>query len=180
MKVIPTNIPDVIIIQPNIYKDHRGYFFEPYNKNTFETIRITHQFVQDNQSLSKKDVIRGLHFQKPPYAQAKLVRVVCGSVLDVAVDIRKNSPSYGQYAIVKLTAEENNMLWIPEGFAHGFAALEDNTILSYKTSNYYNKESEETLLWSDKTLNIPWNISNPIISEKDEEAILFKDFISPF
>ncbi len=180
MKVIPAAIPDLWIISPDIYSDNRGLFFESYNKKTFELFHIHHDFVQDNQSISNKNVIRGLHFQKPPFAQAKLVRVVFGSALDVAVDIRKNSPFYGKNVMVKLTANENNMFWIPEGFAHGFVALEDNTVLHYKTTNYYNKQAEDALLWNDEILDIPWNISNPIVSEKDAKALSFCDFVSPF
>lgn len=180
MKIISTKIPDLLIIHPTIYNDNRGVFFESYNKQTFSLHGLVADFVQDNQSISTKDVIRGLHFQKPPYAQGKLVRVIYGVALDVAVDIRRHSPSYGQYVKVILTAEENNMLWIPEGFAHGFVALQENTIFHYKTTNYYNKNAEDALLWNDVDLNIDWQISNPIISEKDACANPFKDFISPF
>lgn len=180
MKIIPTTISDLLIIYPTIYKDHRGLFFESYNKQTFASYGLIAEFVQDNQSISAKNVIRGLHFQRPPYAQTKLVRVVSGSAIDVVVDLRKHSPSYGKYVKVLLTSAENTMFWIPEGFAHGFIALENNTILHYKASNYYNKKSEDALLWSDIHLNIDWGISNPIISEKDACAASFKDFISPF
>lgn len=180
MKIISTKIPDLLIIHPTIYKDNRGFFFESYNKQTFALHGLVPEFVQDNQSKSTKDVIRGLHFQKPPYAQGKLVRVISGAALDVAVDIRKHSPYYGQYVKVILSAEENNMIWIPEGFAHGFVSLQDNTIIHYKTTNYYNKNAEDALLWNDVNLNIDWQISNPIISEKDACANQFANFISPF
>ncbi|MDY0015383.1 MAG: dTDP-4-dehydrorhamnose 3,5-epimerase [Bacteroidales bacterium] len=180
MEIIPTTISDLFIIYPTIYKDQRGHFFESYNKKTFASYGLIADFVQDNQSLSAKNVIRGLHFQRPPYAQTKLVRVISGAAMDVAVDIRKDSSSYGKYVNVLLTAAENTIFWIPEGFAHGFIALENDTILHYKTTNYYNKESEDALLWSDIHLNIDWGISTPIISEKDACAASFKDFVSPF
>ena len=160
MKIIPTSISDLLIIHPTIYKDPRGYFFESYNKQIFASYGLMADFVQDNQSLSAKNVIRGLHFQRPPYAQTKLVRVISGAVMDVAVDIRKDSPYFGKYVSVLLTAAENTMFWIPEGFAHGFIALENNTILHYKTSNYYNNESENALLWNDINLNHKQSICN--------------------
>ncbi|MDD3280176.1 MAG: dTDP-4-dehydrorhamnose 3,5-epimerase [Bacteroidales bacterium] len=180
MNIISTTISNLFIIYPTIYEDKRGHFFESYNKQTFAYYGLIADFVQDNQSLSAKNVIRGLHFQRPPYAQTKLIRVISGAAMDVAVDIRKDSPSYGKYVNVLLTAAENTMFWIPEGFAHGFIALENDTILHYKTTNYYNKESEDALLWSDIHLNIDWGVSTPIISEKDACAASFKDFISPF
>jgi dTDP-4-dehydrorhamnose 3,5-epimerase len=180
MKIIPTEIPDLLIIQPTVFRDNRGSFFESYNKKTLETKDFYADFVQDNQSISHKNVVRGLHFQQPPFAQGKLVRVVVGSALDVAVNIRKSSPFYGKHVMIELNAKENTMFWIPEGFAHGFVALEDHTILHYKVNNYYNKNAEATLLWNDKDLNINWNTSNPIVSEKDQEGLSFKDFISPF
>ncbi|NLE63664.1 MAG: dTDP-4-dehydrorhamnose 3,5-epimerase [Bacteroidales bacterium] len=180
MEVIKTNIPDVLVIRPQIFTDKRGCFFESYNKKLLASKGFNVDFLQDNQSISHKGVIRGLHFQAPPFAQGKLVRVVSGRAIDVAVDIRKNSPFYGKHVMVTLSAKENNMFWIPEGFAHGFAALEDNTIFLYKTTNYYDKNSEDTLLWNDKDLNIQWNIKDPIISDKDAIATTFKDFKSPF
>lgn len=180
MKIISTTIPDLLIIYPDIFSDERGLFFESFNKKKFEELHFTKDFVQDNQSVSNKNVLRGLHFQKPPYAQGKLVRVVYGSAFDVAVDLRKNSPCYGKHFIIKLSATENNMFWIPEGFAHGFIALQDNTIFNYKTTDYYHKEAEMTLRWNDELLNIPWNITNPIVSEKDAMGLSFNDFISPF
>lgn len=180
MKVIPTNIHDLLIIQPSVFEDSRGHFFESYNKELFNTQGITIEFLQDNQSLSQKGVLRGLHFQNPPYAQAKLVRVVTGAVLDVAVDIRKNSPTYGKHVAAILSSKNKTMLYIPEGFAHGFLVLEDNTIFSYKCSNTYHKESEEGIVWCDTDLNINWGISNPSLSEKDKNAKKFKEFISKF
>ncbi|MBL4593232.1 MAG: dTDP-4-dehydrorhamnose 3,5-epimerase, partial [Flavobacteriales bacterium] len=141
---------------------------------------IKDSFVQDNQSLSQKNVLRGLHFQKPPFTQAKLIKVVQGSVLDVAVDLRKNSETYGQHYATKLSGANKRMFYIPEGFAHGFLTLEDNTIFSYKCSNFYNTGSEDALLWNDKDLNINWEIDNPLLSEKDEQAQSFNQFITPF
>ena len=181
MEIIETKIPDLVIIKPAVFKDDRGYFFESYNKEKFLSKGIDQNFVQDNESKSMKGVLRGLHFQKRPYSQGKLVRVMKGAVLDVAVDIRKNSPTYGQWESIVLTDDNKFMYWIPPGFAHGFVTLEDNTVFFYKCTNVYNKESEGSLLWNDPTLNINWgDITDPILSEKDREAPLFKDFVSPF
>ena len=141
---------------------------------------LNSNFVQDNESKSQKNVLRGLHFQKPPFAQAKLVRVIKGAVLDVAVDIRKDSPTYGEWESVELTEENKLMYWIPAGFAHGFLTLKDDTIFSYKCTNVYNKESEGSIKWDDSILNINWNIQNPIISEKDKKSPSFNGFITPF
>jgi len=168
------------LLQPSIFQDARGYFFESYNYETFKKLGIEDVFVQDNQSFSKKNVIRGLHFQAPPFAQAKLVRVMKGAVMDVAVDLRKNSPTYGQHFSVELNEENQLQLYIPVGFAHGFAALEENTILAYKCSNIYHKDSERSIVFDDKDLNIHWNIENPIVTEKDLQGVCFKNFISPF
>ncbi|MEW6773325.1 MAG: dTDP-4-dehydrorhamnose 3,5-epimerase [Bacteroidota bacterium] len=180
MKIIETPLNGLYIIEPKVFKDERGYFYESYNQKIFEESGINNVFVQDNQSLSQKNVVRGLHFQHPPFAQAKLVRVIKGAVLDVAVDIRKNSPTYGKSFSIELNEENFLMLYIPVGFAHGFATLEDNTIFAYKCSNFYNKASEETILWNDEDLNIQWNISNPILSEKDKLGKKFCNFMSPF
>jgi dTDP-4-dehydrorhamnose 3,5-epimerase len=180
MKIIETPLKGLYVIEPKVFKDERGYFYESYNQKIFQNAGITDIFVQDNQSLSQKNVVRGLHFQSPPFAQAKLVRVIKGAVLDVVVDIRKNSPTYGKHYAIELTEENFLMLYIPIGFAHGFATLEDNTIFAYKCSNFYNKESEDTILWNDPDLNINWNFKNPILSEKDKNGKLFRDFISPF
>tara|TARA_B100000902_G_scaffold381427_1_gene417929 strand:+ start:9369 stop:9911 length:543 start_codon:yes stop_codon:yes gene_type:complete len=180
MKIIKTNIDDLLLIKPKIYSDNRGHFFESWNKNIFNENIINVNFIQDNQSLSKKGVIRGLHFQNPPYAQGKLVRVIKGKVLDVALDIRKKSKSYGKYFSIELSGENNFMLWIPPGFAHGFSTLEDNTIFSYKCSGKYNKESENSILWNDPNLNINWKVKNPIISDKDQKSQKFTNFNSKF
>lgn len=180
MNIIKTPIPNLLVIEPKVFNDQRGYFFESYNKERFFENNMNMLFVQDNESKSGKGVLRGLHFQKPPYAQGKLVRVISGRVLDVAVDIRRGSPTYGLYHAVELDAISKKMFYIPEGFAHGFLTLEEDTIFSYKCTNYYNKESEGSILWSDKTIGVNWNIENPILSEKDKLGPLFKDFESPF
>ncbi len=181
MTAIPTDINDVIIIEPMVLKDDRGVFFESFQQQKFnDLIGDAITFVQENESISKKDVLRGLHFQKPPFAQGKLVRVISGSVLDIAVDIRKNSSTYGKHVAVELSAENKRQLWIPAGFAHGFVALEDDTVFQYKCTNYYNKNAEDALLWNDETLGINWNIQQPILSPKDELAASFNSFVSPF
>ena len=181
MKIIeqPT-ISGLKLLSPTVFNDERGYFFESYNYETFKNLGITEIFLQDNGSCSKKNVIRGLHFQVPPFAQAKLVRVMKGAVLDVAVDLRKNNPTYGQHFSVVLNEENKLQFFIPVGFAHGFAALEEHTVFAYKCSNIYHKDSERSILFNDKDLNIHWNIDNPIVTTKDLQAINFKDFISPF
>lgn len=180
MEVTKTFIEGLLILQPKVFEDARGYFYEPYNKKVIASAGITDNFVQDNQSMSQKGVVRGLHFQKPPFAQAKLVRVIQGAVWDVVVDIRKNSPTYGKYFGIELSAANKTMFYIPEGFAHGFVTLEENTLFFYKCSNYYNKESEDCILWNDKDINIPWNISNPVISEKDQNGKPFSGYNSIF
>ena len=180
MELIETKLKGCYIVQPRVFKDERGYFFESYNNDVFKKAGLFIDFVQDNQSLSNKGVLRGLHFQNPPSAQGKLVRVITGAVYDVAVDIRKNSPTYGEYVGVELNEENKTIFYIPEGFAHGFATLKDNTIFSYKCTNVYNKASEGCILWDDKDLGINWNIENPILSSKDLEGTLFKNFESAF
>lgn len=181
MEIVETGIKDLVIIKPVVFEDDRGYFFESYNKLKFLEKGIDVNYVQDNESRSGKNVLRGLHFQKPPYTQGKLVRVMRGSVLDVAVDLRKHSPTYGKWASTILTDKNKWMYWVPAGFAHGFLTLEDNTVFFYKCTNVYNKESEGSLRWNDPDLNIDWGgIENPVLSQKDKEAPLFKDFFSPF
>jgi dTDP-4-dehydrorhamnose 3,5-epimerase len=166
-----TAIEGVVEIEPTIYGDHRGYFFESYHRQQFIDHGIGVEFVQDNQSFSHRGVLRGLHFQKPPYTQGKLVSVVKGSVLDVVLDLRTKSSSYGKHVAIVLSEEKQNRLWIPEGFAHGFLTLEDNTIFQYKCTNYYCKDSEATLLWNDPLLNIGWDIESPLVSDKDKLGI---------
>lgn len=180
MEVIETHIKGLLIIKPKVFADTRGYFFESYNENVFKQNNISVNFMQDNQSLSHTGVLRGLHFQAPPYDQGKLVRVITGAVLDVAVDIRKNSPTYGQHIALELTEDNKTMFYIPPGFAHGFLTLRDNTIFSYKCTNVYHKDSEGCVLWNDTDLNINWNVANPILSEKDLIGTPFKNFTSPF
>jgi dTDP-4-dehydrorhamnose 3,5-epimerase len=180
MKIIKADIPDVLIIQPDFYRDSRGYFFESYNKEIFARNGLFMEFVQDNESKSKKGVVRGLHFQYPPFEQGKLVRVVRGAVLDVAVDLRKNSPWYGKYTTVILTSENKWMYWIPAGFAHGFLTLKEGTLFSYKCTQLYNKQHEGCIRWNDPDLGIQWGISNPVVSTRDNQAPIFRDFISPF
>ncbi len=180
MKVVTTRITDLLIIEPDVYTDERGYFFESFQKINFRKLGIDADFVQDNESMSVKGVLRGLHFQVPPFAQGKLVRVVNGSALDVAVDLRKNSKTYGKWESVVLSAENKLMLWIPAGFAHGFLSLEDQTIFQYKCTNYYNKESEKGIIWNDPDLNIDWGIEKPLVSGKDLQGLHFKDISSPF
>lgn len=180
MEIIGCPIKGLLIIQPKVFQDDRGYFFESWSKREFIKNELGFDFVQDNQSLSHKGVLRGLHFQSPPFAQGKLVRVIQGSVLDIAVDIRKSSTTYGNHFAIELNENNKTMFFIPPGFAHGFATLSDNTIFSYKCTDYYNKESEGTILWNDSNLNINWLLDNPIISEKDKMGIIFSEFLSPF
>lgn len=180
MEIILEPMKGLYLIKPSVYGDQRGHFFESYRQNTMFELGIKQEFVQDNQSLSNKNILRGLHFQNPPFAQDKLVRVVLGKVLDVVVDIRKESATYGQHYVVELSGENFLMLLIPKGFAHGFYTLEDQTVFTYKCSNYYRMESEGGIRWDDPKLNIPWNASNPILSEKDKANPLFDDFNSPF
>jgi len=173
-------IEGLLVLKPRVFEDSRGYFFESFNQRLLEEAGLEEKFVQDNQSLSQKGVLRGLHFQKEPHAQGKLVRVIKGAVLDVVVDIRKNSPTYGKYFSIELTEKNKVMFWIPVGFAHGFLTLQDDTIFHYKCSNYYNKESESSIVWNDKDVNINWSIENPLLSEKDKAGVALKDFVSPF
>jgi len=174
------DITGVVEIIPKKFGDARGLFFESYSYKVFAEAGIDVNFVQDNQSLSQKGVLRGLHFQRPPYAQGKLVRVTTGSVLDVAVDIRKSSPTYGQAVTCKLDAAQHNMLYIPPGFAHGFVALQDNTTFLYKCTDYYQPAAEGGIIWNDPELNINWNIENPLISAKDAVLPRLTHFDSPF
>lgn len=180
MEVIKTPLEGLLVIEPKVFKDHRGYFYESYNAEAFKQASIDAVFVQDNQSLSQKGILRGLHFQAPPHAQGKLVRVIKGAVLDVVVDIRKSSPTYGQHFSIELTEENFKMFWIPPGFAHGFVTLEDYTIFSYKCTDVYNKSSEGGLLWNDPELGINWGIEQPVLSEEDTLNPSLKNFNSPF
>ena len=182
MKVTKTDIEGVLIIEPRLFNDARGYFFESYNRKNYEEAGITADFVQDNESCSTRGVMRGLHFQRPPYAQAKLVRCVKGKVLDVAVDIRKGSPTYGQHVAVELSEENHRQFFIPRGFAHGFAVLSDTAVFQYKCDNYYHPEADGGISIQDDTLGIDWQIdpTEALLSEKDTKHPLLKDFDSPF
>src|ERR1700710_1627429 len=175
MKITETSLKGLLIIEPRIFNDGRGYFFESYSKAKFLKAGLDFDFVQDNQSVSQKGAVRGLHAQFAPHAQAKLVRVIHGRVLDVAVDVRKNSPTYGKYETIELSGDNQLQFLIPEGFLHGFATLEDNTIFAYKVNNYYSKECETGVKWNDQTLAINWGIaeSDALISPKDELLPLF-------
>ena len=180
MKIIKYTIQGLVSIHPSVYGDKRGYFLESFNEKNFHESIVQLKFVQDNESLSMKNVLRGLHFQNPPYAQGKLVRVIKVSVLDVVVDLRKNSKTYGQNKKTILSEKEKNQLWVPPGFAHGFCSLEDETIFSYKCTEYYKPEAEVCILWDDESLGIDWGVKEPIISQKDLKGISFNDFLSPF
>ena len=176
MKIIETDIKGLYIIEPSKFEDERGHFCESYSKAAFLKEGIDIDFVQDNQSLSKKDVIRGMHFQTGAWAQDKLVRVAKGSVIDVAIDLRPKSPTYGDGIRIFLSEENGISLLIPKGFAHGFVSLEDGTVFQYKCSNFYNKDSESGIIYNDTELNINWGIENPIVSEKDLLLGSFREF----
>ena len=182
MENVKTYIDGVVIIEPRVFGDERGYFFESFSQREFEKLGINTVFVQDNESKSCYGVVRGLHFQAPPYAQAKLVRCVKGRIRDIAVDIRKGSPTYGKHVAVELTEDNHRLFFIPHGFAHGFSVLSETAVFQYKCDNYYTPQSEEALLWNDKDLNINWLIPDKhvVLSEKDRHHPLFKDFESPF
>lgn len=179
-KKIATAIEDLWIIEPDVFGDARGYFKEAYNRASFEAIGLKMDFKQDNLSFSRKGTLRGLHFQAPPHAQGKLVSVVSGEVLDVAVDIRKGSPTYGQHVAVLLSGENHKMFYVPPGFAHGFLVLSEVCYFSYKCTEVYNKGAEGGLMWNDPSLDIQWKYENPLISEKDGFYTPFKEFESPF
>ncbi len=177
MNVIKTAIPDVLIFEPKIFGDERGFFFESFNHKLFEeAVGYPVTFVQDNHSKSSKGVLRGLHYQLPPHAQGKLVRCVAGEVFDVAVDIRKSSPTFGQWVGVHLSGENKRQLWIPEGFAHGFLTLSESAEFLYKATNYYAPQSEREIIWNDKSLNIEWPYQGSLnISKKDKLGLNFLD-----
>lgn len=182
MKIIETAIKDLYVIEPNVFGDSRGYFLESFNLEKFEAAIGRVNFVQDNESCSQKGVLRGLHFQRPPFEQAKLVRVIKGRVLDVAVDLRKDSPTYGEHVALELSGENKKQLFVPRGFAHGFAVLEDDTIFSYKVDNKYAPDHEGGIMWNDPNLKINWELgeSEPLLSEKDKALEQFETFKSPF
>jgi dTDP-4-dehydrorhamnose 3,5-epimerase len=176
MNVIPTHIPDVLIIEPRIFGDDRGFFFESYNEKSFaEKTGISPKFVQDNHSLSTKNVLRGLHYQIKE-TQGKLVRAISGEVLDIAVDIRRSSPTFGQWASCLLSAENKRQFWVPEGFAHGFVVLSDSAEFLYKTTNYYAPQYDRVILWNDPDLGVDWQLKGePILSDKDKAGKRFKE-----
>ena len=180
MKINKTFIEDLLIIEPQLFKDDRGFFYESYNKNNLDKV-INIVFVQDNESKSDKGVIRGLHFQAPPFEQAKLVRCISGNILDVTVDLRTNSKTYGKFFSIELSSENNKQLFVPKGFAHGFQVLSEIAIVNYKVDEYYNPDSDSGLIWNDKDLSIDWNLDiKPILSDKDLKLMSFRELKSPF
>lgn len=182
MEIIKTEIEGLLIIEPRIFQDARGYFFESFSQREFEEKVGAMHFVQDNESMSTYGVMRGLHFQRPPYTQSKLVRCVSGKVLDVAVDIRKGSPTYGQHVAVELTGENHRQFFIPKGFAHGFAVLSERAVFQYKCDEFYHPEADAGISILDESLQIDWRIpaEAAILSDKDTRHALLKDFDSPF
>ena len=182
MNVIKTDIEGLFIIEPKVFGDHRGYFFESFSERDFNSQVCQVRFVQDNESKSRYGVLRGLHFQKPPYAQSKLVRVVKGAVLDVAVDIRMGSPTFGRHVAVELTEDNHRQFFISRGFAHGFVVLSDEVIFQYKCENFYEPESEGAIAWNDPALGIDWKIpaEDIILSEKDKKHPVLAEIVSPF
>ena len=180
IKVTKTEIEGLLIIEPEVFGDDRGYFLESYRKNSYKDLGVEAEFVQDNISKSQKGAIRGLHYQVGDNAQGKLCQVISGKVLDVALDIRFESPTFGKYFSIALSEQNKKQLWIPTGFAHGFSVLSDEAIFSYKCTEYYSKKSERSILYNDPDLNIDWKVDNPLVSEKDLKAKLFKDIEKDF
>lgn len=180
MEISATGFDNLFIIETQVYGDNRGYFYEGYNRKVLNDKGLEIDIAQTNISKSQVGVVRGLHFQNPPFAQGKLIRVLKGSVLDVVVDLRKKSSTFGKSFSIELSEKNAKCLWVPPGFAHGFRTLEDETIFYYDCTQVYNKEAEGSIRWNDPELNIDWGISNPILSEKDRNAPLFKDFVSQF
>lgn len=182
MKVTPTDFQGLFIIEPLVFEDNRGYFMESYNLKKLSEHGIEHNFIQDNQSKSSYGVLRGLHFQNPPYAQTKLIRAISGRILDAVVDIRKSSPTYGKHFSIELSAENKKQLLVPKGFAHGFSVLSDTAEILYKCDAYYNKDSEGGLMFNDSAFNIDWQVPKDkiLLSEKDKEYSLFDSFKSQF
>jgi dTDP-4-dehydrorhamnose 3,5-epimerase len=180
LKITKTEIDGLLVIQPDVFKDDRGFFFESFSKQRFEELGITDEFVQDNISMSNKGTVRGLHYQIGEKVQGKLCQVIEGEVLDVAVDIRFNSPTFGKHFAQILNSDLKTQLWIPKGFAHGFSVLSDEAIFSYKCTNYYSKPHERAILFNDRDLNIDWKVETPIVSEKDLKALQFKSIQRDF
>jgi dTDP-4-dehydrorhamnose 3,5-epimerase len=181
MEFIGTSLSDVFLIKPDVHADHRGFFLESYTLSKFVANGIDTMFVQDNHSLSaQKGVLRGLHFQTPPCAQSKLIRVTRGAIYDVVVDVRKSSLTYGKWIGVELTEENHQMLFVPAGFAHGFCTLAENTEVQYKVDHLYAPANDSGIRWNDPDIGIEWPVSDPILSKKDSELMFFRDFKSPF
>jgi dTDP-4-dehydrorhamnose 3,5-epimerase len=180
MDIIKTNLKGLLVIHPRVFSDSRGYFFESYKKEVLSGYGIKSEFVQDNISKSKKNTIRGLHYQVGKYAQGKLCQALIGRILDVAVDIRFNSPTFGKHFSQELSEDNHSMIWIPPGFAHGFSVLSDEAIFMYKCTSNYSKENERAILYNDSDLNIDWKVAEPVISEKDLKAKLFKEIERDF
>lgn len=180
MEIISQPLPGLLLFKPTVFQDARGHFFESYRQDALQKMGITEMFVQDNQSLSGKGIIRGLHFQKPPHAQDKLVRVIKGKVLDAVVDIRSDSPTFGKGFSVELSEDNFLMMFIPKGFAHGFETLAPDTIFTYKCSDYYYPETEGSIHFNSPEFQFPWQTQNPILSDKDKNSPYFADFVSPF
>lgn len=179
-KKVETEFEGLVILEPDVFGDHRGYFLETYNAVALAELGFVHEFVQDNLSFSRKGILRGLHFQAPPFAQGKLVSVLRGEVLDIAVDIRQSSPTYGKVFEVVLSEENHKMAYIPPGFAHGFIVRSDECLFSYKCTNYYNREAENGLMWNDPMFDIQWGDESPLLSDKDKVYAPFAEFVSPF
>jgi len=180
LNIVQSDIKEVLLIQPKVFGDHRGYFFESYSKKVLQEHGVTYEFVQDNISKSKKGTVRGLHYQIGDKAQGKLCQVIQGSVIDVAVDIRFGSPTFGKYVMCELNDIDHNLIWVPPGFAHGFCVTSDEAIFHYKCTEFYSPKDERAILYNDTDLNIPWNISEPLVSEKDLVAKKFKDIDKDF
>ena len=180
MNIVQSDIKEVLLIQPKVFGDHRGYFFESYSKKVLQEHGVNYEFVQDNISKSKKGTVRGLHYQIGDKAQGKLCQVIQGSVIDVAVDIRFGSPTFGKYVMCELNDIDHNLIWVPPGFAHGFCVTSDEAIFHYKCTEFYSPKDERAILYNDTDLNIPWNISEPLVSEKDLVAKKFKDIDKDF
>jgi len=180
MEIIKTDLEGLLVIQPRVFSDSRGYFFESYRKEALSGYGINHEFVQDNISKSKKNTIRGLHYQVGEFTQGKLCQVISGRILDVALDIRFNSPTFGKHFSQELSEDNHSMIWIPQGFAHGFSVLSDEAVFMYKCTTYYIKENERAILYNDPDLSIDWKIEEPVVSEKDLNAKLFKEIERDF
>lgn len=180
MQVEKTEIPGLLILEPGVFSDERGFFMETYQQDRYREAGIEAEFFQDNLSSSKRGVVRGLHYQAPPFAQGKLVSVLRGRVMDVAVDIRSGSPTYGKYVAVELSAENHKQFWIPAGFAHGFVALEDDTLFAYKCTSPYSKEHDRGIRYDDPAIGIAWGVSDPIVSEKDQKHPLLSEIAQEF